>query len=597
MKKTMKKILALALVLIMTLPLVAVAVSATAPAYKSYAEAQDGELLYKADFNGDSYWAPSKTNGSTLADRGDLTSDSLTVTVDSTDSTKANFSSDSKAHKLWGGAVNGLALGEDYNYTVRFTLAEKGSGVGFGVLIDGQTGVYVQSAKGRLQKTTGALSGHAYQSYSGSATEQDYAAEVKGYTIALYVKLDTTWTKIDEATLSEYANTNLCLNFYLYNNIDTDMYDLEVYKGLAATNLVDDAPVIPDVPTEPETPVEPETPSTTGAGKAYDEAANGDVLYEVNFNGTAGFFEPIDGKGAAWNDSAAQVSADGKSVTIKYTDDNTDGEESKGRSRFTGELNSYSIIGTSYTITFTVDTIARVGIALDGGTAVVLEPTANTTSFGRYGNWTNIAGKEQYTGTGNSAQTYAIEISFPTVTNKNYNEIDSYSPVVYKLYVLDETTNEWVLIRTVAEAQAIGFDFEAGYPYLDIAIIRYHDKIADGDGNPATATVSNMTIYKGIDILAKKEEAPVTPGGSENAGNENAGNENTENESTGDTTTTEPPKSYAPPKAVTEAATEAQTAVDTEATGCGATLAGTGLVLATSCVAALAINRKKNREE
>ena len=335
--------------------------------------------------------------------------------------------------------------------------------------------------------------------------------------------------------------------------------------------------------------------ATAPTYKSYAEATDGELLYEVNFNGTAGFFEPTDGRGAGWNDSAAQVSADGKSVTIKYTDDNTDGEESKGRSRFTGELNSYSIIGTSYTITFTVDTIARVGIALDGGAAVVLEPTANTTSFGRYGNWTNIAGKEQYTGTGNSAQTYAIEISFPTVTNKNYNEIDSYSPVVYKLYVLDETTNEWVLIRTVAEAQAIGFDFEAGYPYLDIAIIRYHDKIADGDGNPATATVSNMTIYKGIDILAKKEEAPVTP--DNNGGNENAGNENTENESTGDTTTTEPPKSYAPPKAVTEAATEAQTEVVFEATGCGATLAGTGLVLASSCVAAIAINHKKNREE
>ena len=229
---------------------------ASAPNYRF---AKDGDLLYKANFAGDAYWQPSKENGSALCDRGDVTSENLTVTPDSTDPTMANFTvANASGHNFWGGKVENLYIGEGYNYTVKFTLNAKAA-EGFGVLIDGYHGVYVQSGKGRLQRTTQKI--NDYVSYSANKNDQEFAAEVNGMTISLYVKLADGWTMIDSATISEYLNTNLCLNFYIYNKINTDMSNLEVYKGLAASNLVNDAPTTPENPT-PDEPTDTEPTDT-----------------------------------------------------------------------------------------------------------------------------------------------------------------------------------------------------------------------------------------------------------------------------------------------------------------------------------------------
>lgn len=46
----MKKILSIVLVILMTASLMAIFATAATPTYKSYADAQDGDVLYEVDF-------------------------------------------------------------------------------------------------------------------------------------------------------------------------------------------------------------------------------------------------------------------------------------------------------------------------------------------------------------------------------------------------------------------------------------------------------------------------------------------------------------------------------------------------------------------
>ena len=146
MKNSIKKILCISLVLMMAIPMFAINTSAANKTYKAYADAQNGDRLYKADFAGDDYWNPSKENGSKFADRGDVTSPNLTATPDATDTTKANFTASGSGHNFWGDEVKGLTLGADYNYTIKFTLTLNAA-EGFGVFVDGINGFLLRAAK------------------------------------------------------------------------------------------------------------------------------------------------------------------------------------------------------------------------------------------------------------------------------------------------------------------------------------------------------------------------------------------------------------------------------------------------------------------
>lgn len=238
----MKKFLCLVLITIMTLSLVVSVGASTSDnsaqtTYKPYDEATDGELLYKANFSGDSYWKPSKDKGASLAGRYDA-AQTIIVTPDPIDSTRANVTSNIYAgFNYWGDKVSGLPLGEEYNYTVRFTLTTNSTTEGLGLFIDGQKGVYVRSTQGCLQNNTLRLNGHEYVNYYGGRDNQEYAVEIIGYTIVLYVnQFNTTWVKVDEATFAEYASENLCLSIYTFHEVDIDIYDLKVYKGLEFSN-------------------------------------------------------------------------------------------------------------------------------------------------------------------------------------------------------------------------------------------------------------------------------------------------------------------------------------------------------------------------
>jgi len=208
-----------------------------------YDAANDGDVLYTANFNGDSYWTPSAQNASQNAGWGDgnWPCDNITVTPDTTDPSKATIVLSSAANAAWGDDIEGLPLGADYEYTIKFTVVStNGSKEGIGIFPDGQTGGYFWSTKARIQKGGGKV--NDYVSFSGNRTAQDYAIEVDGYSIAIYAKIGDVWTLIDsvedyyydtEANKATFFNDNLCLYFYAYSAIDITVGDVEVYKGVS----------------------------------------------------------------------------------------------------------------------------------------------------------------------------------------------------------------------------------------------------------------------------------------------------------------------------------------------------------------------------
>ena len=334
--------------------------------------------------------------------------------------------------------------------------------------------------------------------------------------------------------------------------------------------------------------------ANTSAYVEYADAQDGDMLYKFDFNGTAGVFEPADQRGDAWNFSKFESSADGNSATFKYTTDNTVGE-SQSRARFAGTLEKYSFAGTSYTLEFTLDSAAPVGITLDGGAGFVIQTTYCRTWVGRYGSWGKIGSEKPYEGTFEQAQTFAIEISFPTTTATNWNNKEAYNPTVYKLYVKN-AAGTYDFVREISAADAIQFDFEASYERLDFAAIRYNDKFkADADGNDIVSTISDVKLYKGINFIEKTvvENNDENDDGNDDVIDDGNGNGSGNTNTPADTTTKE---TYAPPKPVTEAPTETEDGA-TEKGGCGAALTGAGIALATTCLAAFAVIRRKSRED
>lgn len=208
-----------------------------------YDAANEGDILYTANFNGDSYWTPSAQNASQNAGwgNGHWPCDNITVTPDTTDPSKATIVLSSAANAAWGDDIEGLPLGADYEYTIKFTVVStNGSKQGIGIFPDGQTGGYFWSTKARIQKGGGKV--NDYVSFSGDRTAQDYAIEVDGYSIAIYAKIGDVWTLIDsvedyyydtETNKATFFNDNLCLYFYAYNAIDITVGDVNVYKGVS----------------------------------------------------------------------------------------------------------------------------------------------------------------------------------------------------------------------------------------------------------------------------------------------------------------------------------------------------------------------------
>ncbi len=113
MKHIAKKCTAILLTMIMLLGMV-VPMSvgaddtATEPTYPTYADAIDGDLLYRVNFNGDSYWKPTTKNGSAAVNE----------VID--DGTQARTATSSSQQGHFGTEVKGLYFDETSKYTITF---------------------------------------------------------------------------------------------------------------------------------------------------------------------------------------------------------------------------------------------------------------------------------------------------------------------------------------------------------------------------------------------------------------------------------------------------------------------------------------------
>ena len=257
MKKKIK-LVSIALAIFMILPMLfALVVSADGPAYPSYADAQDGDLLYKANFNGDTYWVnPGTETGKANAGWNWNQADKaiLTGTVDSEDSGKANFKAEGAVqNSAWGADLASLPLEAGYSYTFKFTVTRTANNP-IGLLIDGHHGAYVYAVRARIQKNGNALAGHSYVNYSDDVPAKSPSAEtpsvqnfaitvedvhidsesgLKLFTYTLYVKgTNGGWIKIDEGVpVSDETRDMLGLYFYTYYNTDVTVSEVRVYKG------------------------------------------------------------------------------------------------------------------------------------------------------------------------------------------------------------------------------------------------------------------------------------------------------------------------------------------------------------------------------
>ena len=346
--------------------------------------------------------------------------------------------------------------------------------------------------------------------------------------------------------------------------------------------------------------------SVGAAAADYDIKKDGDLLYEVDF-GATGEYAFVDGRGENWNKTNPQVSADGKSVTIEYTDEVASGEN-KGRARFsTDKLSAFDVKGRSYTVTFTIESDAYVGVMLDGNTGFVINPSLNTTTVGQAQYRKSLGGDRVYNGTGNYKQTYAIEVQCDTEKNTNNSGVDAYFPTVYNLYVWNELNENWSLARELDPEMANKFEWEEDYEYFYIAFTRYSTDTNgfDETGAPVTTTVSDMKIYKGllaedakgpsavIEVTEEEEEEPDPEEGEENSGTTgNSGTTQTPNTNT----ETKPAETKAPETQEPTATLTPEPSTDKGLFGCGASVAMSGVALVGTCAAVLALKRRKNED-
>ena len=578
MKNTMKKILCIALVLMMAIPMLAINIGATT--YPTYAAAADGDLLYTANFNGDSRWAPSTESAIANAGWNWTNSTNMTATVDAQDSGKATITLGVQDNAAWGGDITDLPLGAGYNYTVKYTVSCADGSKPIGLLIDGHYGAYAYSVKGRLQRNGSALSGHKYIEYTANNVDQEYAIVVNGDTsgFAFYMKDSTgAWVEIDSGNPTDgdggvFSRDCLGLYFYAYHKTEVTVSNVDVYKGLADKNLINSTPTVPETPADPdpETPADPETPTEPEKNldsSLYDAANEGDVVYTANFAGDTKFF-PTNEKAAAqagWNwpcdNIKAEVdAADTGKVTITVSE--------KKNSAWGDDIVGLPLgAGYNYTVKFTVYREANtpIGLLIDG-------------THGCYV-YTN-KGRLQRNGNALDGHTYASFADFTDITIPDLSA-DTYDPSTQE-YALEVNGDDVTVTLYVKDSQGQWVKIDTGTPretpaaflrdYLGLYFYSYFETVV---------TASNVQVYKGISVLSAEGKIdPVLPddGSTDGSGSLEEGT----TPPAKDTSNNKPPVLVEDKKDETEAVEE--TAAAEEKKGCGSSIGfgGAALIVASA---------------
>ena len=376
---------------------------------------------------------------------------------------------------------------------------------------------------------------------------------------------------------------------------------------------------------------------------AFPVSANEDAqdavepLYVVDFRGGGEWGKNPSDEWSAFNEDVTKsaTESEGKSIDLKFRDVKTQAAV------FGNALDTdkYEMFGSAFTTVFTVtaeDADQEVGFFPDWQSGFVVKPGKNSYRCVSVPKQTKVNDEERYVveeilasqsyGDENGAltQTYAIEVKDEGTGR------DSYNVTVYNLYVAQN--GEWVLVCSLTPEQMDVNYFDWFYEYKDggetlyeddftIRFYRQYYMIEDewtteeqDTTQDGAVTVTDTKIYKGLAVTGQLIEAPeatvIDPGnddtdnentGNENDGNENTGNENTDNENTGNENTgnenNDNGNTDTKDEAPTTEAPKAEEETEAEKSGCGSTLAVSGVALVGACAAMLAIKRRKNEDD
>lgn len=462
---------------------------------RAYYIANDGDLLYTANFYGDAKytvgetWAKMQTK--TVSDGG------KTITLTPNQSDQAAVFGEEMDPENYPAQGN--------SYTMAFTVTASDADQEIGLYPDWSSGFVVAPGK-NMFKYNKTLSDRTknetivdYVEYDGTgALTQTYAIEYQlndDFSAAeynLYVAQCGKWVLLYSLNADELAagpnwsttDYETVIRFYRDSKIANQtsgtvtVSNVNVYKGLAAKS----------------------GDATLDWG--YDFAADGDLLYKANFKGDATW-----NVGESWGGMTTKVLDGGNAIVLDAKQDDS-GETYRGNvwGKDLVPTNSYPAGGNSYTVVFTVeasDADEEIGFYPDWSTGFVLTPGQNkfrylaTENEGK--NNTIVVASTTYSGTALLKQTYAVDFT----VDEDYNATN------YNLYVLQDGV--WVCIYSLSESQLSNTSWGGDAKDYEVALRFYrHHYVIDESGNSTstvdetqsgTVTISNLNVYKGCDIF------------------------------------------------------------------------------------------------
>ncbi len=624
----MKKLTSLLLALMMVVSLFSTFVVFTSAAgndlLKTYENAADGDVLYKAQFG--------KTDGAykssvwALKNVDDLTNNQAIITT-SADASEieikwlarsADNSKDESRIFYYGGAVEGLTIEEGKKYTLEYYVklpdVDTGSGQNFGVYINhptsfGEEGAPVNPAtdpqKVTEQNDIYGWYGTPYKRHTltkgGSKCQGDFVSNRSAYVTdaetlidpiadgaykdyyKIQLEVDGLSYKVfingkyfDGTTLhkNQIKDSNaIGINLYLYNrNVKLDaanqaasdgikVKDVTIYKGTLASPTA-------TYPSYYKTNTST-GPSTNQLLKTYEAAADGDVLYNFKMDATDGVFVPhVIAK-------AVDVAVINDETSVEYINMGTAGQY------WWGDVvdGLYVTADTKYTYSFEVQN----KVYANGGVGFVsVDNSLAEKCFNFYGQFNQIEGNNKEAQTvieldsakikGELLNTQNYTPIYPKLNDEGFTqvkvEIDGYQFTVYYLttaYGIQDVDPYWAVFET--------YNMEEDLADRDTAQIAFVTYTHNANTN---WVARNVSVQKGLTV--DKSTHP-----------DNNQNQTTEAPTT-DAATTDAPttveQTTEDPQQTTEAPKEEK--------GCGGMI-GTGLaVIAIVSLGAVAISKKRD---
>ena len=469
---------------------------------RAYYLASDGDLLYTANFNGDSTYAVGHAwAGMTTKE---VKNGGKTIVL------KPTTSNEAAAFGNEMNTTNYPAKGNSYTMTFTVTASDKDQEIG--LYPDWSSGYVVIPGKNqfRYNKTLSDRSknktivDYTYYDGTGSLT-QTYAIEYKlndDFSCAeynLYVAQDGKWVKLYSLDADELdvgpnwsaTDYETVIRFYRDSKIENQtgtvaVSNVNVYKGFAAKSGKAEVPYAYD----------------------YASAGNGVLLYKANFNG-----DGIWSVGSGWAGMTTSVKDGGNAIVLTAKQDDTTKDNDSNNDTYRGNVwgknindKDYPAGGNSYTVVFTVeasDADEEIGFYPDWSTGFLLTPGQNklrylaTEDEGKTN--TIVVDSTTYEGNGALKQTYAV----------GFTVDEEYHATEYNLYILQEGV--WVCIYSLNEAQMANTSWGGTAKDYEVALRFYrHYYVIDGTGKSTaevdatqggTVTVSDLSVYKGINIF------------------------------------------------------------------------------------------------